>query len=181
MIHFTSDLHFFHANILRYCSRPFASVQEMNEHLILNWNRCVQQGDDIYMLGDFAFCNDKNLFKLLRRLNGNIHIILGNHDKVITKNQNKLLETGLIKSIQTYKELKYEGKLIVLFHYACRVWNGSHKNSYHLFAHSHNTLAPYGRSFDVGVDSTVITTEYRPISIKEVIRYMEKIPVPKLD
>lgn len=41
MIFFTSDHHFSHANIIRYCNRPFASAEEMNQELIRRWNQTV--------------------------------------------------------------------------------------------------------------------------------------------
>lgn len=175
-IHFTSDTHFNHRRVIGYSSRPFHDVHEMNEHLIQNWNRCVQPGDDIYHLGDFAFGSIGNFDALLSRLNGNIHVILGNHDKVIEKNRAHLLEKGKIKSIQHHYELKHDGQVFVLYHYGCRVWHWSYRGTIHLYGHSHGRLPPFGRSMDVGVDSTVITSEYRPISIKEVIKFMENRP-----
>ncbi len=41
MIFFSADHHFYHANIIRYCSRPFNSVEEMNEEMIARWNSTV--------------------------------------------------------------------------------------------------------------------------------------------
>ncbi len=75
---------------------------------------------------------------------------------------------------QNYKELKVEGKFIVLFHYGQRVWNKSHHDSIHLYGHSHGSLPPHGKSVDVGVDCKEITHEYRPVSLDEVVRYMDK-------
>ena len=40
-VFFTSDTHFNHTNIIRFCSRPFKDVEHMNETLIANWNRVV--------------------------------------------------------------------------------------------------------------------------------------------
>lgn len=31
---FTSDTHFSHWNIIRFCSRPFGSIEEMNDELV---------------------------------------------------------------------------------------------------------------------------------------------------
>jgi len=38
---FTADLHLGHRNIIEYCNRPFADVDEMNRALIANWNQVV--------------------------------------------------------------------------------------------------------------------------------------------
>lgn len=101
----------------------------MNEALIRNWNSVVKPIDIVHHLGDFAFCNEEKYNKLLNRLNGTIHLILGNHDKL----------TGEIPfrfaSVQDYKILKYEGRRIVLFHYAMRVWKRHQAGYYHAFGH----------------------------------------------
>jgi calcineurin-like phosphoesterase family protein len=57
-IFFTSDHHFGHENIIRYCNRPFTSVQQMNEIMILRWNGAVLPEDEVYYLGDFAMKSD---------------------------------------------------------------------------------------------------------------------------
>lgn len=76
----TSDLHFFHKNIINFCNRPFNSVDEMNEKLIDEWNSKVKEDDWIYHLGDFAFCGHNKVLDLFSKLNGNILLIEGNHD-----------------------------------------------------------------------------------------------------
>ena len=56
---YTSDLHFDHLNILKFEpeSRPFNTIDEMNEALIKKWNDKVKQDDEVYILGDFCFDN----------------------------------------------------------------------------------------------------------------------------
>lgn len=77
---FISDTHFGHQNILQYEkeSRPFESVEEMNESIIDRWNRVVSDDDTVYHLGDFAF-GRKNI-AIAERLKGKKILILGNHD-----------------------------------------------------------------------------------------------------
>jgi len=77
---FTSDTHFGHKNILQFepAARPFATVEDMNEQLITNWNSRVKPNDVIYHLGDLAF--GKHNILLAQRLNGRKRLVLGNHD-----------------------------------------------------------------------------------------------------
>jgi calcineurin-like phosphoesterase family protein len=87
---FTSDTHFGHANIIRYCDRLFKSVEHMNDALIRNWNQRVKPADTVLVLGDFCFRNTpggKEGEGFLNRadfyaskLNGNKVFIRGSHD-----------------------------------------------------------------------------------------------------
>lgn len=173
-IHFISDTHFGHKNIIQYSNRPFSSVDEMNEAMIENWNKVVKKGDDVYHLGDVSFVPLTETKAILKRLNGNIHIIWGNHDKTLQANISELISSQAVRSVQHYKELKINGSHLVLFHFGQRVWNKSHHGSIHLYGHSHGSLPPFGKSVDVGVDCKEITSEYRPIHSDEVMEYMSK-------
>lgn len=75
---FTSDTHFGHANIIRFCNRPFRNVEEMNEALIENWNLVVSEDDTVFHLGDFAFGGSNVWKSIIPRLNGHINLIIGN-------------------------------------------------------------------------------------------------------
>ena len=74
MIYFTSDTHFGHANIIKYCKRPFANVDEMNIALVAAWNAKVKPEDTVYHLGDVTF---KRL-DMVPLLNGTKILIRGN-------------------------------------------------------------------------------------------------------
>ena len=76
-----SDTHFSHANIIKYCSRPFKDVEEMDNTMIKNWNRVVKENDIVYHLGDFSFGGKDNVEKFLKKLNGKIILVKGNHDR----------------------------------------------------------------------------------------------------
>ena len=80
-VFFTSDSHFCHKNIIEFCSRPFETVEEMNEKLVENWNKVVGPSDIVYHLGDFCFAGSAEWHYLLGKLNGRIHLIIGNHDE----------------------------------------------------------------------------------------------------
>jgi calcineurin-like phosphoesterase family protein len=75
---FTSDTHFGHTNIIKYCNRPFKSIEHMNEVLIKKWNNKVKLTDTVFHLGDFSF---KGFTEFKQKLNGNIILIQGNHDE----------------------------------------------------------------------------------------------------
>ena len=170
-IFFVSDTHWGHANIIKYSNRPFTDVDEMDEKLIENWNKVVKRDDMVYHLGDFAFMKIEKFRQLIWRLNGNIGVIKGNHDQMITENEAELSKRFVF--IKNYYELKAAGQFFVLFHYGQRVWHRSHKGSIHLYGHSHGSLPPHGKSVDVGVDCKEITSEYRPIYLGEVLDYMK--------
>lgn len=170
---FTSDTHFNHSNIIKYCNRPFADAHDMNETLIANWNNVVGYDDVVYHLGDFAFGDVDQVNDVMQRLNfKHFHFIKGNHDKPFLK-WFYAVSHGMGTKITIYPEFletKIEGHQFVLCHYAMRVWNQSHRGALHLYGHSHGTLPddPNSKSFDVGVDCH----DYHPISLERVLAIM---------
>jgi len=82
-VYFSSDNHYFHANIIKYCSRPFRDVDEMNAAMVDNWNSVVKDEDVVFHLGDVsAGLRDRvDDFKaLIGSLRGKKVLIRGNHD-----------------------------------------------------------------------------------------------------
>lgn len=86
---FTADWHLQHHNILKYCSRPFASVEVMERSLFLNFNQQVTAEDTVVHVGDFMMRirdRDTSLgrttFKEYRAvLPGHWVFVEGNHDR----------------------------------------------------------------------------------------------------
>jgi len=165
-IFFTADTHFFHKNILKFCreTRLGVTVEEMNEILIESWNMDVKQNDYVYHLGDFSFGNKNNTREIIKRLNGNIHLIEGNHDKVVWQNRD------LFESFNQYKEIKLDKQHIVLFHFPIETWHRKEYGSLHFCGHVHGALQTryddlsimpakrdklqdIDRRMDIGVDS----------------------------
>ena len=69
--------------IHKFKTRPFSTVEEMDEALMDNWNSVVKPGDKVYHLGDVTFGNKENYIKNIhKRLNGKKRLIVGNHDDV---------------------------------------------------------------------------------------------------
>ncbi|MBP3898083.1 MAG: metallophosphoesterase [Mogibacterium sp.] len=79
-IYITSDLHLGHANIIKYCNRPYEDVEEMNDDLIRRWNETVRDNDRIFFLGDFALGSAEQIIKWGNMLKGRKVMIYGNHD-----------------------------------------------------------------------------------------------------
>lgn len=90
MVYFISDEHYGHANIIKYCSRPFSSIDEMNWALVNNFNSVVNPDDLTYHLGDFSL-HEKYVKKLLPSLNGKHILIAGNHDIVHSCHKKKAI------------------------------------------------------------------------------------------
>ena len=163
---FTADTHFGHANIIRFCDRPFTDLFHMDETLIENWNRVVKPGQTVFHLGDFAFkASQSRAAVISHRLNGNIVLIQGNHDNPHT--------VRLFDEVHDLAEVIVAGQRIVLCHYAMRVWPASHHGSWQLFGHSHGALPPMpGKmALDIGVDSW----DYRPVRFDQIADAMGRI------
>lgn len=154
----SSDLHFNHTNILKYHPERGTSIQEMNEKIIQNWNSVVNKTDICYILGDVAMGKVQDCIPLIKRLNGRLHLILGNHDtalkKLISNSNEKLFD-----SIQDYLELKhnYNGIKckVIMFHFPIARFNGGHyESNFHLHGHCHgNPTGLEGRIKDIGTDT----------------------------
>lgn len=71
--------HFGHSNIIQFCDRPFASVEEMDYNLIKNWNEKVPPDGLVFHLGDFGWGGYQEYKKIRDQLNGKIILIKGNH------------------------------------------------------------------------------------------------------
>ncbi len=106
MIFVTSDSHFDHCNIIRYCNRPFKNVTDMNDTIIRNWNRVVRPEDTVYHLGDFALTGTSRYKYFLDKLNGTIILVTGNHDKSVKR----MKELGFSDVYKTM--VLYEGKIL---------------------------------------------------------------------
>lgn len=77
----TSDWHFGHNRAFIYEPRGFKSIWEHDEAIIKRHNQVVNCNDIVYCLGDCMLGQDISYgLSCIRRLNGKIYIIRGNHD-----------------------------------------------------------------------------------------------------
>ena len=193
MIYFTSDLHLGHANAIEFMKRPFLNLEHMNQVLIDNINAMVEEKDELWILGDFAYKTNMNdTLALRKKIRCNhLHLVTGNHDRNYSNGH-------IFQSVQDYKELKTEYGRFVLFHYPILEWNSAHYGSIHLHGHIHSTgeynaqnlkqyykdRFPGGhtpastdlklRIYDVGVDAN----NYYPISLQTIADLMQ-LPLVK--
>ena len=150
---FTADDHFFHKNILKYCNRPFKSLEHMHMELIRRWNERVKDGDVVYVLGDFGFLNTCAQYReIADQLHGNIILIRGNHDDRES--------TG---SIMTSCTINIGGV----------DWNMSHipdfRFKYNLCGHVHNNWDYLTQGDKIVINVGVDIHNFYPISINEII------------
>ena len=163
---FTADFHFGHFNIIRYCNRPFANSQEMDDVICERVNACAKPSDVLYFLGDFCLGGPERVTAYRKRLAcRTIHFIEGNHDRTARKLQHLFSSWNLLSEVHVAKQR------IVLCHYAMRVWPHHAQGAWHLYGHSHGNLPdePLALSLDVGVD----THEFRPWHFDEIQAVMQ--------
>lgn len=141
MNYYISDLHFGHKNIINFDHRPYDTIEEMELDLISRWNKQVSNADHVYVLGDFLWkAGSDEWIRILNKLNGNIHLIQGNHDckQYSTGVRKKLVEICHYKEVTEIVDSKpYR---VILSHFAILSYYGScYDNCFHLHGHTHIT------------------------------------------
>ena len=138
MIYYTADMHFGHKNILRYDSRPWTDVQEMETDMILWWNRKVKPEDDVYIIGDFCWEGARAWKRILTKLNGSKYLILGNHDQKAGREDVRAL---FAERPTPYKEIRDGEYTVVMSHFPMISYNyDAYENTVMLYGHVHGTL-----------------------------------------
>jgi calcineurin-like phosphoesterase family protein len=116
-IFFTADQHFGHANVLKFCKRPFSSVEEMDSEMIGRWNSRVSSNDTIYIVGDLIWKGGKGFKRqIISQLNGKKIFILGNHDGK-TKQPDSYLSLGFEKVYSHDLSITIDDESVLLCHY----------------------------------------------------------------
>jgi calcineurin-like phosphoesterase family protein len=183
---FVSDTHFGHANIIKYCNRPFHSVHEMENALIQNWNQYVGKDDVVYHLGDFAMGEkskmQSQIERILSQVNGNLIVIRGNHDH--SKNlvffpsvvNSEVIKIGTydVELVHNPSHAKWD-KDFTLCGHVHNSWRMKHKDEIipgdirHNPNYSYDNIVAKTFVLNVGVD----VHGFRPISEDEVLEMYE--------
>lgn len=81
MRYFTSDTHFGHQNIIRFCDRPYVDVDHMNVDLVNRAAKILAAKDELWHLGDVALGHLDNTLLNLARVPVDVTLVAGNHDR----------------------------------------------------------------------------------------------------
>ena len=187
-VFFCSDTHHSHTNICRgvskwkdengnvpeFGTRPFSTLEEMNETIINNINKTVGQDDVLIHLGDWSFGGYENIQKFRERIFcKNIYLLIGNHDHHIERDKEQF--KNMFINISHYNEFLIDDIMVVACHYPIGSWNKVRKGSFMLNGHLHNRgdarFTGEGKTMDVGIDGH---PEFRPYSFEEIKELMEK-------
>lgn len=176
----TSDLHFGHKNVIGYCNRPFASIEEMNEALIANYNKLVHAGDTVWFLGDIFFCGAIEATAIMKRLNGTKILVKGNHDQ----NASQMGRMGF-SFVCEFAQVRIGKTYVNLSHYPYqrKPWNHfwrsltdkKYRSKLHFkkmkdsggwlcHGHTHSKEQQRNKMIHVGVDAW----DYKPIPITKI-------------
>jgi len=153
------DTHFDHENIIRYCKRPFSSLEEMNNLMLDNWNNTVDKDDFVFFMGDMAFGKgSRQADYWLKQLNGDIVFFRGNHDR---SNKIRYTQSMILQTL---------GKDFLFLHDTRHVplgWNG-----WVVHGHNHNNyLSKFPlvngerKTINVGVE----LINYKPLLLEDLI------------
>jgi len=151
-----SDTHFGHANIIKYCDRPFATLFEMDEKIIENWNSVVKTEDIVYHLGDVYF-GKNNPSNFANRLNGRKRLVLGNHDN----GKDEILHT-MFEKIMVWRMFPDFG--LLLTHVPVHHGSLENKVSKNVHGHIHDKVIDDDRYINVSVEQI----NYTPINIESI-------------
>lgn len=166
MIYFTSDTHFHHNNIIKYCNRPFNNINDMNNTIINNWNTVIKKEDTVYHLGDFCLSNDDEIKNTYNLLNGHIILIRGNHDRKPVK-----FYENIGFKVLTHAPIILDEYKLMLSHVPLP--DTKIKDEYiNLHGHIHNKKIsqdyPKNYSEKTHINLSVDVTNFKPISLDEI-------------
>lgn len=187
--YFTSDLHFFHKNILKHCPSRLEvcgassedDVELWDEWLLKKWNDTIGKKDQVYILGDLAFGSIEQKVKLVQKLHGKKFLIVGNHDTTPSEFTKYFVEVTQIKEVR-FKQKNYPGLLeedfrIICCHYPMITWSSKHHGVVAAHGHCHGRLDKFNEEspdlrVDVGIDGKLANFNF--IKMEELYKYFKE-------
>lgn len=169
---YISDLHLFDKKVIESANRPHKNLKEMHTDISVKWNKKVSQNDTVYILGDVSSTANlqetKELVNMLKRLNGNKVLIIGNHDRKILNNSN--FRKCFVR-IEEYLRIFDNKKKVILFHFPIEDWEGRKKGAIHLHGHIHQKEVSFIKNrFHVGCD----VQRFTPLTLNEILNQNSK-------
>lgn len=140
---YIADQHFYHDRLCHMMDqRGFSGFEEMNAHMIEQWNRKVTAKDEVYVLGDFSISRGEATNHVLEKLKGKLYLISGNHDRYL---EDKSF-VNRFRWVKPYAEIRDAGRIVILSHYPIFCYKGQYHRdkagnpiTYMLYGHVHNT------------------------------------------
>lgn len=159
--YFIADLHFGHEKIIQMCNRPFKDINDMEQKLIENWNKKVNDEDTVYILGDFCFKMSKqDAIKILNQLKGKKVLVKGNHDKYAGQRDfDKCFE-----KVCDYCQVNEDKLQIILSHYPIIDYAGMYYGAKMIYGHIHNKYVPHKDMYCASVECI----NYEPVTWAEI-------------
>jgi calcineurin-like phosphoesterase family protein len=192
-IWFTSDSHYGHKNIVSGVTswrnedgeipfdavRNFPDIETMNDIMVSNINRNVEENDYLIHLGDWSFGGIEKVTEFRERINcKNIVLMLGNHDHHIQKEKHL---QKLFTHVTHYEELKvtkkHDSHKFILCHYPIISWNNQRNGAYMLHGHQHlkgdsRFCDRQEKRMDIGLCGS---PEFRPYHIDELVTTLNNV------
>lgn len=192
-IWFTSDTHYGHKNIVSGVTswrtedgeipydvvRNFPDIETMNDLMVDNINRNVEENDYLIHLGDWSFGGIERVSEFRERINcKNIVLMLGNHDHHIQRE--KSLQK-LFTHVTHYEELavtkKHDSHKFILCHYPIISWNDQRNGAYMLHGHQHlkgdsRFCDRQEKRMDIGLCGS---PDFRPYHIDELVKTINNV------
>lgn len=161
---FISDTHFGHANFLNFKDdsgkqiRPFSSTEEMDEHMVEQWNKTIMPGNKVYHLGDVCFGDPS----ILTRLNGSKRLIVGNHDNL--KDHRLLAAFKKVSLWRLFRDFDF-----YVTHVPMREDTFHGKVRFNLHGHIHEKDSPTQFHMNMSVEKI----NYTPVHIDEIVKLLK--------
>lgn len=166
-VFFTSDLHFSHDRDFIYKPRGFNSIEEHDAEIIKRWNDIVKKEDIVYVLGDLIMGDQDAAIENLKKLNGKIRFLAGNHDtnnKII-----RYLEECNFTYFGCAAIIKHGKKTLYISHYPTITGNTTKEKVINLHGHTHSKNK-FTEGFPLMYNVALDAHNCRPVSIEQIIK-----------